>query len=110
MGSPNRRPEFSEPFEPQKRPELYEPAQVIEPKRSRRIPPFIPWSAGILAALLLIATLAVTVLLNNPDFHRYLRSTLEKQASESLGVKVQLQEFALHFSTLSVDLYGVTIH
>ena len=32
------------------------------------------------------------------------------QASKSLGVRVELQNFTLHLSTLSVDLYGLTIH
>jgi translocation and assembly module TamB len=65
--------------------------------------------AGIVAVLLLLA-LVIALLLANPSFHRFLRTTLEKQASQSLGVQVSLQEFALHLSTLSVDLYGVTMH
>jgi translocation and assembly module TamB len=111
MGSPNRRPDFQEPSEPQKNgADLHEPTPAREPNRSRRVPPLIPWAVGILNAVFLILTLGAVILLNNPRFHRYLRSTIEKQASESLGVQVELQEFALRLSTLSVDLYGITIH
>ena len=109
MGSPNRRPDLPEP-NPKQGPELYPAAQASERRRSRRVPPFIPWTLGILAAAILIAVLGATLVLNNPSIHRYLRSTIETQASESLGTEVRLQEFALHLSTFSVDLYGVTIH
>ena len=62
-----------------------------------------------MTAVTLILTVGVTFMLNNARFHNYLIRTAESQASESLGVRVQLQNFAVHFSNLSVDLYGVTI-
>jgi translocation and assembly module TamB len=68
------------------------------------------WIGGGLTVLPLLIAAIVAILLSSPGFHRYLKSTLEKQVSESLGVQVNLQEFALHLSSLGVDLYGVTIH
>jgi translocation and assembly module TamB len=65
-------------------------------------------SLGMSAATLIVAV-AVAILLNNARFHNYLIRTAEAQASKSLGVRVQLQNLAVHFSSLSVDLYGVTI-
>ena len=67
------------------------------------------WIASGVTAVTLIVAVGVAILLNNARFHNYLIRTAEAQASESLGVRVQLQNFAVHFSNLSVDLYGVTI-
>ena len=67
------------------------------------------WVGGILITLLLVAGLAVTILLHSARFHNYVLSTVEKKASESIGTKVQLQNFALNLSNLSLDLYGLTV-
>src|SRR5271156_3877889 len=67
------------------------------------------WVAGILVILLLVAGLAVTILLHSARFHNYVLSTVEKKASESIGTKVRLQNFALNLSNLSLDLYGLTV-
>jgi len=63
-----------------------------------------------LAALVVLAVVAVTVLLHSARFHNYLLSTVQKKASESIGTQVQIQDFALHLSSLSLDLYGLTVH
>jgi len=65
------------------------------------------WAGFAIATLLAVCTVAILV--NNPRFHRYILRTIESNASESLGVRVQLQNFTLHLSTLSVDLYGITV-
>jgi len=67
------------------------------------------WAGGALVAIILIAAIAVTILLNSSRFHSYVIRTVQQQASDSLGVRVQLKNFAIHFSNLSLDLYGVTI-
>jgi translocation and assembly module TamB len=59
--------------------------------------------------LTLVGAIAAAVLLNSLRFHNYLIQKIEANATESLGVRVQLQNFALHLHTLSVDLYGITI-
>ena len=63
-----------------------------------------------LATLVVLAVVAVTVLLHSARFHNYLLSTVQKKASESIGTQVQIQNFALHLSSLSLDLYGLTVH
>ncbi len=68
------------------------------------------WIAVGLVALLVIAAIAVTVVLHSARFHNYLLATVQKKASESIGTQVQLQNFALHLSNLSLDLYGLTVH
>ena len=60
--------------------------------------------------LLVIVGLAVTILLHSARFHHYILSTLERKAIQTIGTQVQLQNFVLHLSTLSVDLYGLTVH
>jgi translocation and assembly module TamB len=105
---PNRSPDFPESLDPQQGPQIAGRPSRKQAKASRRIP--ITWIGASLAALALAVALALTALINNPGFHRYLLSALEKQASDALGVSVQLDEFTLHLSTLSVDLYGITVH
>jgi translocation and assembly module TamB len=68
------------------------------------------WVVMGLAVLIVIAVVAVTIVLHSTRFHNYLLSTVQKKASESLGTQVQIQNFALHLSNLSLDLYGLTVH
>ncbi len=80
--------------------------------RQRARHPFfriMTWMSLGSTALMLIVVVGVDILLNNAGFHNYLIKKAETEATESLGVRVQLQNFALHWSNLSVDLYGVTI-
>ena len=60
-------------------------------------------------ALTLVGLVAAIFLLNNPRFHSYLIRLVESKAGESLNTPVHLQNFALNFHALSVDLYGVTV-
>ncbi len=68
------------------------------------------WIVGGLAALLALAVVVITVVLHSARFHDYILSTVQKKASETIGTQVQLQNFALHLSNLSLDLYGLTVH
>jgi len=69
----------------------------------------IAWIAVGMTALTLIVVGGLEILLNNARFHGYLIRTAEARASETLGVRVQLQNYAVNFSSLSLDLYGITI-
>jgi translocation and assembly module TamB len=57
----------------------------------------------------MLAGIAVSILLSNDRFHQYVLRTAQAQASESLGVRVQLNNFAVNLSSLSLDVYGVTV-
>src|ERR1700761_336936 len=70
----------------------------------------IAWIAGVALGLAVVAGIAVALVLRSAWLHNYVIQTVEKQASESLGVRVQLQNFALRLSNLSLDLYGLTVH
>jgi translocation and assembly module TamB len=77
--------------------------------RHSRLLKAVAWVTGILIAFLVIAGIALTILLRSARFHNYVLSTVEKKASETIGTKVQLQNFALNLSSLSLDLYGLTV-
>ncbi|HEX4320121.1 MAG TPA: translocation/assembly module TamB domain-containing protein [Acidobacteriaceae bacterium] len=84
-------------------------AKPLQGRRKRLLMKIVLWSAGAVLGLIVVAGIAAETLLHNQRFHRYLLKTIQAQASASLGVRVQLQEFALHLSTLSLDLYGLTV-
>ena len=72
------------------------------------------WKIGawICASLLLLVGIAigtVAILLQNARFHQYILTTVQQKASDSLGVPVHLQNFALNLGHLDLDLYGLTV-
>jgi translocation and assembly module TamB len=67
------------------------------------------WISSGMTVLTLMIAVTVAILLHNARFHNYLLRTVEQKASEDLGVRVQIQNFVLNFSTLTLDLFGVTI-
>ena len=67
------------------------------------------WLSAGATAMFLLLTLSAVMMLNSERFHAYLLSTAQKQASDRLGVPVTLRNFTLHFSHLSLDLYGLTV-
>jgi translocation and assembly module TamB len=81
----------------------------LSPKRLHFVLRIAAWVAGAVVAVILLAGITVTILLHNQRFHDYVRRSAEKQASDSLGVRVTLQNFALNLSHLSLDLYGLTV-
>ena len=109
MAIPNRNPDLPEPSNPRRGPQLTPPRDHSRTKAARRVPPIFAWIGAALFLLILVLAIAVTILVNNPAFHRYVIRTIQDEAAKSLGVPVQLQEFSLHLSALSVDLYGVTV-
>jgi translocation and assembly module TamB len=67
------------------------------------------WIQAILGGSLLVVGVVIAALVNSNTFHQYVIATFERQASQKLGTGVHLQNFALRFSTLGLDLYGVTV-
>jgi translocation and assembly module TamB len=83
--------------------------EPIPPRRYRRFMRIVAWFYAASTILLLLFALTTAILLNSTRFHNYVIRTAEQQAQESLGVRVQLQNFAVNFSNLRLDLYGVTV-
>jgi translocation and assembly module TamB len=65
--------------------------------------------AACLVLLIIVCAAGLVALVNVDGVHRYLIGLAERQASDELGVRVQLENFTLHLSTLSVDLYGISV-
>jgi len=82
------------------------PAHPSHP-RWRRV---LSWISGIFLLLNVVVTLAVVVLLHSQRFHNYVLAKVRTIATENLNAQVDLQNFALHFSPIGLDIYGVTIH
>jgi len=90
----------------------FEPTELPDPQQrplNRRLRNVAKRIIVFVAFPIIIGTLMLPVLLNNPRFHSLVINKFQQQASDSLGVPVQLQNFSLHLSTLSLDLYGITV-
>jgi len=59
--------------------------------------------------LTLLITIAAILVVRSSRFHNYVLRTVDSKASAALNTPVHLQNFALRLSTLSLDLYGLTI-
>jgi translocation and assembly module TamB len=85
-----------------------------EPANDKR--PHRWWAKGLLwitvgiAVLLLLLIVCVFALLHSARVHQYLLHKADQIASEKLGTSVKLQNFALHISNLTLDLYGIKIN
>jgi translocation and assembly module TamB len=77
--------------------------------RGRRWGRIIGWLIGGLICLTVAALAMLGMLVNSRGAHRAVINFAERRASASLGVGVRLENFALHWSTLSLDLYGITV-
>ena len=66
-------------------------------------------SSGILAILVFFVFVAA-VMLHTAAFHNYVLNKARTLASGQLGTRVDLENFTLHLSTLSLDIYGLTVH
>jgi translocation and assembly module TamB len=81
------------------------------PHRSLRRPLLLAarWLAVVIVFPILLGTAVFAFVVNSARGHAYLINLVQKQAEESLGVPVHLQNLDLHVATLSVDIYGLTI-
>ena len=75
----------------------------------RRLLSAARWFAVAIVVAVLIGAIALPIILNSSRFHSYLIATAQRMAEEKLGVPVRISNFALHLSTLSLDLYGLTV-
>ena len=78
--------------------------------RRNRLTKIAAWTAVSLVALVLILFVALSLVIRSARFHNYALKTVQRKATDALGTQVQLQNFALNLSTLSLDIYGLTVH
>lgn len=87
-----------------------EPEPEPEPQPQRRSWTRIAaWIGGIFIVLTLVLVGAAAIVLKSTWFHNYLLAKVQSTASAQLGVPVKLQNYALHFSTLGLEIYGLTV-
>lgn len=68
------------------------------------------WIAGVVLGLIVLVGITAAVVLRSTWFHSYVLNIAQKKAGEAIGTRVQIQNFALHLSQLSLDVYGLTVH
>ncbi|HEY1767471.1 MAG TPA: translocation/assembly module TamB domain-containing protein [Terracidiphilus sp.] len=76
---------------------------------THRLLRIVSWIAGGLAILLFVCAIGLVALVNTDGVHRYLIGLAQRQATKKLGVRVHLENFTLHLSTLALDLYGIRV-
>ncbi|MBV8281748.1 MAG: hypothetical protein JO347_06760, partial [Candidatus Eremiobacteraeota bacterium] len=59
--------------------------------------------------MLVIAVVVAFFVVRSARFHNYVLKTAEQKASAALNTSVRLQNFTVHLSTLSLDLYGLMV-
>jgi translocation and assembly module TamB len=67
------------------------------------------WISSGIVAVLVLSVVAAAIVLHTAAFHNYVLNKARTLASEQLGSRVDLQNFTLHLSTLSLDIYGLTV-
>ncbi len=73
-----------------------EPApDPVPPRRPHKLVRIVRWFWAISTVLTILPLLIAFILLHSAAFHAYLIRTAQQQAQETLGVRVQLQNFAL---------------
>lgn len=95
--------------EPPREPTPKPPAVPI-PRPRRRWPRFLAWVGIVILGLIAMGAVAITVLLHSQRFHSYLLAKAQAIATQSLNARVDVQNFALRFSPLGLDVYGVVVH
>jgi len=65
--------------------------------------------AAFLVLPILVGAIVLLSFVNSSRGHAYLLGLIEQKAAESLGVAVRLENFSLHLSKLSLDLYGLSV-
>jgi translocation and assembly module TamB len=94
-------------FFPPDPPSEPQPPALREPRhRWRRI---FGWIGGSIFILLVLLGVTIAVLLHSTSFHNWVLAKIRSDASNALGVRVGLQNFAIHFSHLDLDIYGLTV-
>ena len=89
-----------------------------EPGRPHLVPPrqhsgwrkIAGWAVGIFWLLNILSVISVYIALHSTAFHNYVIRTAEQKASTALNTRVEVQNYALRFSNLGLDLYGVKFY
>lgn len=80
-------------------------------RKKRNWKKIIAWSVGGLCILIiLVVATGVLLLEHSQGFRQRLLSKVESSVAESTGARLQVRDFHVHLLSLSLDLYGITVH
>ncbi len=68
------------------------------------------WIGAVIVFPILFGLIVALYLINSTSGKTRILNIVQDQASQALNTSVRLQNFDLHLSTLSVDLYGLTVY
>jgi translocation and assembly module TamB len=68
------------------------------------------WALAIFWLLNILSVVVILIALHSTTVHNYIIRTAEQKAGAALNTRVTIQNYALHFSNLGLDLYGVTVY
>jgi translocation and assembly module TamB len=88
-------------------PEIMNPEMTKKLKKWRKIS---LWFALVSTALTVLGFFGLMLLLHNQGFRRSLLDKAESSIQESTGARVEVRDFSLRLSNLSLDLYNVVVH
>ena len=86
------------------------PAPAPTPRRRHPWRRFLLWAGCAVFGLGAIVAVGIAVLLHSQRLHQYLLAKVNREATQSLNAEVNVQNFALRFSPLGLDVYGVVVH
>src|SRR5665213_3832126 len=76
-------------------------------KKLRRI---VLWTLGVLATLLLLATIAGVLIVRSDRFHQYVQRRIVEEAERATGGRVELAGYSLDWHNLTAQVQGLVIH
>jgi translocation and assembly module TamB len=68
------------------------------------------WTALIIVCVVVIVGITGVLVLRSRGFHRWVLAKIEQTASDSIGGRVEIQNYTFSFSRLTADAYGITVH
>jgi translocation and assembly module TamB len=68
------------------------------------------WTSTVSLLLTIVIGAILMGLLHNEGFRRSILAKVEKSIQESTGAQLEVRDFSLRLSNLSLDLYSVTVH
>ncbi len=83
---------------------------LVSPQQHSRWRKVAGWALAIFWLLNILGVIAIFIALHSTAVHNYILRTAEQKAGAALNTPVTIQNYALHFSHLSLDLYGLTVY
>jgi translocation and assembly module TamB len=82
---------------------------LVPPRKRSRWGRAIAWAGIGLMLVLLVVVVGLYAALHSARVHDYVLRTVQDKASMTLNTRVTLQDYAVHWSNLGLDLYGLTV-